>query len=176
MDAAIRKAGESPWSDKNIKTLCSGKVNVMTVKQAVQTGDIDAVLGPHGAAAILFETSTNYGHWIALIRVNDNTVEWFDSYGLYPNEELTMIPKGFASRTHQDAPYLAYMLRDGGYTNLLFNEEPLQSSGRRVSTCGRWTAVRIAMKHISLKRFVDTFTGQTLSPDDYVILMTMAVN
>lgn len=176
MDALARKMAQSPWSDSNIKQMCGGKVNVLTVKQAVELGDIEKVFGPHGAAVLLFETEPNYGHWVALIRVDGHTVEWFDSYGLAPQGELKMIPKEFARKSLQDEPYLNDMIEDGGYRTIFFNEYPLQSKGQKVSTCGRWAATRVALKDLPLEAFVKLFVGQKCTPDEYISMLTAFVH
>lgn len=172
MDAEVRKMAKLPWSDANIKSICKGKVNVMTVKAAVQKGSIDEVFGPHGAAVLLFETEPDYGHWVALIRVDDDTVEWFDSYGIEPNGELKMIPRDFAKESKQDAPYLTDMIEKGGYTTVLWNQTPLQKHGEDVSTCGRWASLRVAFKHLALEDFIRLFLRQKQPPDMIVSYLT----
>lgn len=162
--------GKLPWSDANIKAICKNKVNVMTVRDAVRTGDIDKVFGPHGAAVLLFETEPEYGHWVALIRVDDDTVEWFDSYGIEPNGELKMIPREFAKQSMQDG--LTDMIERGGYTRLLWNQTPLQKRGQDVSTCGRWASLRVAFKHLALEDFIRLFLRQRLPPDMIVSYLT----
>lgn len=175
MDRIASVAGQEAWSEDDMRKLCVGKVEVMTVTDAVNKGSIDAVLGPHGAAILLFETEPNYGHWVALIRVDKNTMEWFDSYGIAPEGELKFIPPGFRKKSKQDYPYLTDMIREGGYTRLLYNSEHLQSSGSNTSTCGRWASMRVALKHFPLETFVKLFTGQKLKPDQYIALLTLFV-
>jgi len=175
MDQIALLAGRKPWSEDDMRKLCSGKVEVMTVADAVRRGNIDAVLGPHGAAILLFETEPGYGHWVALIRVDKYTMEWFDSYGIEPEGELKMIPAHFRHQSKQDYPYLTQMIREGGYRKLLYNSEHLQSSGPNMSTCGRWASMRVAMKEFPLETFVKLFTNQKLKPDQYISMLTMFV-
>jgi hypothetical protein len=43
-----------------------------------------------------------------------------------------------------------------------------------VSTCGRWAALRVALRRWSLKKFVDTFKSRiSCGPDEFVTLLTL---
>ena len=49
---------------------------------------IDEVLGKNNGAVILFQNeSANAGHWVSLWK-KDNTIMYFDSYGLNVDEEI----------------------------------------------------------------------------------------
>lgn len=63
MDAIIASGKNKAYSEDDMRKLCEGKVAVMTYREAVAKGSIDAALGPHKAMIVLIETEPNYGHW-----------------------------------------------------------------------------------------------------------------
>lgn len=175
MDRLIKQCASSPYSEDDMRALCEGKVSVMSYGDAVGKASIDDVMGQHGAAIILIETKPNYGHWVALIRVNADTIEWFDSYGMAPDAELKMVPQSFRRRSAQDAPYLSQMIAASRYSNVLYNKQKLQSTANSISTCGRWAALRVQLRDTPLQRFQRLFVGQRMEPDFYVTCLTMYI-
>lgn len=172
IDEVAKRAGAIPYSDTNMRRLCEGKVNIMTYAEAIAKGDINAVLGEHKAAIILFEIEDGYGHWVAVFEVSPTMCEWFDSYGLAPEEELTLIPAQFRREHGQTEAQLVPMI-DRQYKELIYNSKPFQSNAKEMSTCGRWCAMRIQLRKLSLKSFQNMFLGQKLAPDQYITLMTI---
>ena len=173
MDEIAKMSGRIPYSEDDMRNICEGKVSVMSYKDAVGKGSIEAVLGRHKAAIILIETEPNYGHWVALFEVDPHTLEWFDSYGMAPDAELKMVPASFRAQSAQDAPRLSEMIARSRYTKVLYNHERLQKTQGDVSTCGRWAAVRVCMRWCPLQDFIRMFVGQRLSPDQYITLLTL---
>lgn len=178
MDRIAWLGGEVPFSEDDMRKLCEGRVHVVSYKEAVELGSIHSVLGKHGAAIVLCETSPNYGHWIALMHVANSprTIEWFDPYGdIGPDEEWKSVPRGFRAQSGQDGPRLMEMIQEGGYERVLFNEAKLQTKRGQVSTCGRWCAMRVNLRQFSLKKFQAIFMNQKLAPDQYVTMLTLFV-
>ena len=67
-------------------------INTMVYNDMIDYGTVDDLLGPIGACAILYSTSPSYGHWTLLRKVDDDTLEFFDSYGDDVDHELDEIP------------------------------------------------------------------------------------
>ena len=94
-------------SQDDIITLLKGKVKVITYKELSQYKNIEEALKIYGRLVLLFESRNNYGHWTLLHRLKGkkNEVEMFDSYGLFPDEELDYIPKDFKKQSTQANAY-----------------------------------------------------------------------
>ena len=93
-------------SDKDIMRLIKGKANLLTYTELQKYNNIDQVLGPYSALVLLYETSKNFGHWVCVFKVNENTIEHFDSYGLKPDDELKFIPEYFREVNYEEIPHL----------------------------------------------------------------------
>jgi hypothetical protein len=167
IDRIVDGGGGIPYSDDDLVKICDGKVNVVSYKDVMRAQHVDQVLGKHGAAIMLYETRPRYGHWVALIRQGPDLVEFFDSYGMAPDQQLSFVPPQMNMH-----PCLEELFARSG-VRCVWNKTKLQAEGQKVSTCGRWAALRIAWKYIPMQVFVKDFQGQSLKPDSYVTLLTL---
>jgi hypothetical protein len=157
-------------SDKAIMRLINGKANLMTYSELQTYDDIDEALGKNNAMVLLYETSKNFGHWVCVFKVNKNTIEHFDSYGMKPDDELKFIPEYFREVNYEKIPHLTYLLYNSGY-NVIYNEFKLQKKKKGVNTCGRWVSVRLIYRVIPQKVFAKFFLEYT-NPDKIVVDLT----
>jgi hypothetical protein len=179
MDKAIIYSLNKAFSDHDIYEACDGQVNIYQYKQIKNMQHIDDLLEPYGACVILYTTKKNYGHWVTLLRQADKSIEHFDSYGFKPDDELEFVPDSYKHVDAEDYPYLTRLLYDavngGGYKKIIYNEHKLQQYKGNINTCGRWAAMRVILKELSLKEFIKLFTKQHFSPDWYVTAMTLFI-
>ncbi len=182
MDKVIKDSFAKAFSDKEIKAACDGKVRIIQYKQLAGISNIDQILNPYGACIILYTTDRNYGHWVTLLRQASGkrkpNLEHFDSYGFKPDDELKFVPDDFKAEDNEDFPYLTRLLYqatlpNGPYNQVTYNEHKLQKYQEGTSTCGRWAAMRVILKDLTLQQFIKLFTKQHFSPDWYVTAMTL---
>lgn len=157
-------------SDKDIMRLIKGKANLLTYTELQKYNNIDQVLGPYSALVLLYETSKNFGHWVCVFKVNENTIEHFDSYGLKPDDELKFIPEYFREVNYEEIPHLTYLLYNSGY-NVIYNEFKLQKKKKGINTCGRWVATRLIYRMIPQKVFAKFFLEYN-NPDEIIVQLT----
>ena len=169
IDEAVREGGEIAYSDDNMRKICEGEVNILSYRDVMQCESLDDVLGEFGAAIILYETEPQYGHWVSLMSVGKGVVEFFDPYGKRPDSQLQYIPASMHCE-----PVLQELC-DAAGAKLIWNEVPLQSETSHISTCGRWSSVRVAMRFMTLQQFQNFFTKQKLPPDSYVTMLTLFI-
>lgn len=138
--------------------------------------NIDELLAPYDSIILLYEWIRKphiiSGHYVTLNRLPDGQIEMFDSFGTKPDEslkELEEVPDAFKRMTNQDHKYLLHLLIDSPYKTS-FNEYKLQNPA--YSTCGRWCALRVNYKGLTLKQFVDMFLNKRESPDVIAVHMT----
>jgi hypothetical protein len=146
-------------SDKAILDLLDGHVNIVLYPNLYKYSNIDEVLGPYEACILLYEAKPKYGHWCALIKIDNNTIEFFDPYGTastggWPDDNLNMIPPDFAKLTNQETPYLSLLMMRSPY-NLSYNEFQFQKRIKDVRTCGRHCVFRVMNKDMSLYEYKD---------------------
>jgi len=115
---------------------------------------------------ILLETNqANNGHWVAL---------WADDVNIYYWDSLGMgMPDADAYK-----PYLLYELKTNNFGTLIniLKTDPKQrpiianytdyqhfdtSTGRQVSTCGRWSGLRIKLRDLTNDEFGALFYGNS---------------
>jgi hypothetical protein len=82
MLSAIEKAQSIQLSDREIHHYTHGGCNIVSYTEIERYGSMDALLGEHGACALLFETARpapgeHVGHWVALTKRTPDTVEFF---------------------------------------------------------------------------------------------------
>lgn len=159
-------------SDEQVMKLVDGKARVLIYSDLADYDDIDEALGEHLAIFLLYESRPDFGHWVCCFR-NGNEIEFFDPYGIFPDEELKWISEDFRKVSGQKYPHLSYLLSESPY-KLTYNNFKFQKQGSGINTCGRWSALRLVFRDLTLKRFKHLFYERhdDLSPDDIVSILT----
>ena len=172
MDNLIRKIEAISLSNDEVMELINGKANLIQYPQLYGINSLDEILEPYGACVILYLTRQNYGHWCCVFKLDNNSVEFFDPYGLFPDEELKFrMDPNFRKRSHEDIPMLSYLLDSSPY-NLSFNHHKFQKRISDVKTCGRHTAMRLICRNISLDDYINLFTNNKYDADFLVTMLT----
>lgn len=166
----IAKEKAIALSDSEVLRLVDHKAKVIIYNELKKYNTLDELLHPHGAVFLLYETRPDFGHWVAVIKRNNDTIEFFDPYGIFPDEELQWTNTHTRKMLGQDVPYLTSLLYHSPYPNLEYNEHKFQKLKDDVNTCGRWSALRIATKEMSLEQFKKLFHGK--NSDDLVTILT----
>ena len=122
---------------------------------------------------LLYETRQNFGHWVCVFKVDKNTIEHFDSYGLKPDEELKFVPENFRKVNYLDYPHLTALLYFSKY-DVIYNECQLQKYLEDVNTCGRWVTARLAYRMIPQEEFAKFFLEYD-DPDQIVTDLTKSI-
>jgi hypothetical protein len=161
-------------SDTDVLNLVDGKANIITYPALYKIKQIDQILQPFGCCVLLFEAQPHFGHWCCLLLTIDedgqDSLEFFDPYGGPLDSQIDHIPEPFRRQSHQDVPYLSYLLVDSPY-RLSYNQYQFQKLKEGVKDCGRWSALRILFRHLPLEQFKDWFYGK--NSDDIVTYLTM---
>lgn len=132
---------------------------------------LDALLGKHNYAVILYQTSSKTtGHFVAITR-NDETgkVRFCDSYGIYPDGEIQyteydkVLPK-----------YLTALLKDVDFE---YNTIDYQSKKSGVSTCGRFSSLFCIFRNLSLQAIQEMYKTNKSAflqdVDNIVVMLTL---
>lgn len=172
--AVIKKYEDVALSNYDLINLLDGKAKVVIYPQLINYNSIDEVLGPQGACFLLFEARPKYGHWVCLMK-RGNVIEFFNSYGGWPDDTLKNIPMDFRKESGQVLPMLSLLLINSPY-ELEYNEFRFQKNGKNIRTCGRWSVVRLLLKYLNIyqfKDFIDSLSKETgLNYDELVTLLT----
>jgi hypothetical protein len=94
---------------------------------------------------ILTETKKNSGHWCCLLKYK-NCYEWFDSYGLRPEGEMSFIPTAMKEMLGETKHQLSRLFNTLPEDALgIYNKKKLQVLKDGINTCGRFTICRLQM-------------------------------
>jgi hypothetical protein len=142
---------------------------------------------PRLPLVILYTTAPNFGHWTLLHEVLDEkgrpTVEFFDSYGMKPDDELAFISPEYRQETAQTKKELLRLLfgaglGNGKQPNLSYNEysfqAPTHPDGTPVNTCGRWVILRY-LAGVDSAPTLEEFRRMAFrwrDPDEWAVVMT----
>jgi hypothetical protein len=149
--------------------------NIFTYPYLENVRDIEEVFDEEGRALMLFLTeSESSGHWIALLK-KGKIIEFFDPYGIGPDEQRKWLTEDKLEELGQDTPLLTNLLRKAkaeGY-KIIINRHRFQKDKDDINTCGRHALTRLIFKKLSLPQYKAMIDKSKLSPDEFVSLYTL---
>jgi hypothetical protein len=149
---SLKELQDIPLSNFDILKMLNGQAKIILYPNLHKYKSIDDILNPFGSCIILFEAKPKYGHWCALFKLDENTIEFFNPYGGYPDESLSHIDDIFRIISNQFYPYLSSLMYNSKY-NLTYNEHQFQKKDMNIKTCGRHCVVRLILKDLSLDNY-----------------------
>lgn len=157
-------------SDDQLLKLINGKANIVLYGEIENFKNIDDLLYPYDACIILyvFQDKPNiFGHW-CLIHKRKKEIEYFDSYGKEIDYPLSEIKDVINKNNNQDYKHLSKLLIESPY-RIQYNDHKFQELNPNIKTCGRYVALRLLLKDLSLKKFEKIFSN---NPDDLATFLT----
>lgn len=170
MEEIIKKKINEPVNGRYLLEMVNYKANIEIYPNLIYYDDIDELLGINGACFLLFEVKKNVGHWVLLFKLNNKEIEFFNSYGGYPDDSLDKIPFEYRQQSNQIYPILTELLLNSGY-KLHYNEFKFQKSGPNTKTCGRWCILRLLLRKMGIYEFKKIF--KNVDGDELVTYLTM---
>ncbi len=168
MDSYIKKLESKPFSGEDILNILDQKTKIVLYNEIKKYKSIDSLLHPYGNVVILYETKPGYGHWVCIIKHKGKNpyIEFFDSYGMKPDQQLDYVPENMKSQ-----PYLLKLFLKSEYP-IIYNSKQLQQLMDDVSSCGRHVALRLVLRDIPLKEYLKLIINQKYNPDMIVTYLT----
>lgn len=165
MDLIVKKFITHPINGESVLNICNGEANLVTNSELASYNSIDDVLGKHGASIILYDKKNgSAGHWACIIKQEKDLIEYFDSYGLSIDEPIHF--------TGGNA-HLSSLIRESKY-RVYFNDYMIQKYKDNINTCGRYVGVRILLRNLPLRSFINLFTkNKSYDSDFWCTCMTM---
>jgi hypothetical protein len=149
-------------SNHDIINALDNKIKVVVYSDLINYDTIDQLLHPFGRVVLLYEQERNIGHWVC-IHKQDNTLIYFDSYGLRPDDPQSWIGEKKRKELYDNMRYLSILLKKSPY-NIEYNEYELQAP--LVRTCGKWVCCRLSLPKLSTDQFAAVFAGEgDITPD-----------
>ena len=167
MDKEISKS----LSGTEVLDLLNNKANLVQYSDLHNIKSIDELLGEYKKCVLLYQTSSNYGHYCCVWEYND-TIFFFDSYGSKPDSQLNFVPKDLKQELNSNHNYLIRLMYDSG-KNVEYNQYQFQSREPNVATCGRWCIARLRFPEISIDDYHDIFkdASKYMPMDELICLL-----
>ena len=158
-------------SDKQLEQMTGCKV--LLYEELYKYETLEFLLDANNGKVILLYISKDdpdYGHWCCILKTNygkdkKECVEWSDSYGLKPDEEMK-----FSSAVHgQQFNYLSLLMLDSPYV-LTYNNHKFQQEKNNINTCGWHCACRLLNNNKSLdgyKKYLDAVIKESPEIKNY---------
>lgn len=134
-----------------------GKIPIIRYPDLIKYKSLNQALNNKFNAFVLFyETeNSNVGHWCCCFRNPDNSISYFDSYGLSPLDDLDHISQQIRVKLKEITPYLPNLIKkavQAGET-VFINKNDYQSWKSDVSTCGKHSSVRLLNRNLNDKQY-----------------------
>jgi hypothetical protein len=168
----ISKVANYSLSDDDILRVLKPKTNIFRYPDLQNVTDINQIFDPYGRAVMLFLTEgESSGHWTAFIKTG-KTIEFFDPYGVKPDNQKKWLTKKELNELGQAPDYLTNLLnkaKSEGY-KIIYNKYPFQIDRGDINTCGRHILTRLMLKDLSLPQYKKLLLSSGVSPDEFVSL------
>lgn len=166
--------------DDDLKKYFGPSINDHIIKYSdlVNYNSIEELLPNHRSyKIILIEDKINSGHWVLLIRFN-NEIEFFNSYGLKPSSEIDFIGHIQNWFLGQDIKHLNILLNKArNKFKIIYNKKRFQVLKNGINTCGRWIILRLIMllffnmNLYDFNLFIDKLKEKYNYPTDVIVTM-----
>ena len=166
----INNSEKIELTGEQMNLITEGKCRIVPYQELENCKSIDECFDGKDGLILLYQHQENEGHWCIIMKVGNNTLEFFDPYGLKMDSEISFSDFNLRIHQGQKVPHLTHLVEQSDY-KLIQNTQQLQKYKHYVNTCGRHVCVRFRMREFSLKQYVNLFKG--LDPDFYVSAMTI---
>ena len=131
-------------SSEDLKSILGQDLKIIRFQELGNYSDIKQLLPKNRDYCVIFyqddkQGDTNIGHWTCLLRYGDY-YEFFDPYGLPQSKELSYIAASKRALYGESFDYLTNLLKPTVHS---YNHYDYQAWSPGVSTCGRWSILRI---------------------------------
>ena len=145
-------------------------MKIITNDDYKNISSVNELLKPYNKTVILYRTSNNYGHWVCIWK-HGGVINFFDSYGTFPDDQRKHIPISYRNLMQTNKPYLIKLLLSCGCP-MRYNEKRLQN--KTTHTCGRWVIDRLRHPHLNEYEYYNLFRNHK-NKDDKIIEHTWDV-
>jgi hypothetical protein len=170
---SLKKLVKHSLSDGEIKRFFNNKINVLKYSELDNYTNVNQIMKEYGCIILFENNELNRGHWTLIhyvYRPNKKPfLNFFDSYGIIPENQLNYIPKSFKLLSEQQRGNLLDLLLNQPY-QVRYSQYKLQKLGPNINTCGRWCCVRAYYRDLDENQFNDAFK-MPYDKDDLITLV-----
>ena len=173
LESYVKNGEMYSFSDTDMQTMTKNKYNIYLYHELSKYTKIDEILGPNKGAIILFQNeSANSGHWCCIWLDDKDTLQFFDSYGLKPDDELQYSQYNLRIHNNVAVPHLSHLIEQSNY-KLEWSTYKLQKMKDKTNTCGRYAAYRLLHRDMSNEEFAKLLNANKYyEPDFWITILT----
>ena len=135
-----------PLSNEEILQFFDGKCEVIRYADLVDKFPLDK----YGRCVILIQSNPT-NHWVLVMKLNNGSTLFQDSYGMFPSDQFNWIPKSVQKMTKQDRKKILDIL--ASTPDMRYSPYKLQKSKTSISTCGKHACVRALFPDIDENQY-----------------------
>lgn len=174
LEKIIENSEDYAFTGEDIKNATDNKYKLYVYEDLTNVEDINELLGENKGFILLFQNeSENSGHWVSCF-LQGETLMFFDSYGLKPDEEIQYADYNLRKfeHSHEKVPHLTHILNQSNY-KISYNKFKLQRFKDHTNTCGRWATYRLMHRDLSHEQFANLFMkNKCYNPDFWISMVT----
>jgi hypothetical protein len=175
IDKLINQYEKIAIDNEQIMKALDNKTKIILYTDLDKYKNINELLQPHDNVVLLYQTTNNnFGHWTCIWK-KDNTVYFFDPYGMAPDTEIKFCPY---IKKANDQYILSNMLKSSVYA-IETNKTPYQSLtwDKKIvpNTCGRHCIVRLKLRHLNHDQYKNFMKSAHYDSDKLVSIMTFTL-
>lgn len=169
----VKDAENIYLSGEDVLELTDHRCRIMKYQDLMFVNSIDEILDVDGSVIILYQKTSNSGHFCLLTKkYKENSLYFFDPYGYDLDEEVKLAD--FQVRNMNGVvPHLTHLIENSNY-DLIVNKIQYQEFEDLVNTCGRHCVTRLNYIHLSDEEY-NTFINKNshYDADFWVSVMTI---
>ena len=170
-DQLVRQQTEKYLTSSQVVAISQCNIRVILYEELQMYDTIDDLLKGAVGIVILYQVSKYAGHFVCLLK-KENLIEFFDSYGFKPDDELIYCEYDEKFNKKLLLDLLRYEEIHG--KTVIFNTHKLQLPSKNVATCGRFCGLRLAFRNLNQSQFINMFIGSRMNKDTLATIMTMS--
>ena len=157
-----------PLNPLQVQEIAQQPITTIKYEQIDDYNTLEDLFQGKKCLLLLYETNLNVGHWVCLLS-KPKEVEFFDPYGIEPDNQLIFTNLKFRKENDMDFPYLSSLLLKDP-REIVYNNKRLQLMNEYIETCGYWCGYRMNRYKLSIDEFTDLFKGIPRDEKDDAIL------
>ena len=165
VDLTYQDNTRTPLSGAEMKFL-NPDAKIMTYPELYDYKTIEELFSENKKIIILYLLQSKHiGHWTTLF-INQDGINFFDSYGVMPDYELELLSKDKRKQLDEEQDYLKnHLLKD---YKTIYNNITYQGTEKGISSCGCFVSHRLAYSYLDNKQYLNIFISSGMKPDDLV--------
>jgi len=144
----VKDAEDIYLSGEDVLELTDHRCRIIKYQDLMFVSSIDEILDVEGSVIILYQKTSNSGHFCLLTKkYKENSLYFMDPYGYDIDEEIKLADFQVRHMNGEIVPHLTHLIEKSNY-DLIVSKTRYQKFDDHVSTCGRHCVTRLNYIHL----------------------------